>query len=888
MDPLLALGATCNVLQLFDLTWKLLSGARAIYQSVDGAAPDAVFLEALLENVAGLRRSISASGLPLRLHALCKLSEDLAVELSAILDTLKTRGHRRRWQSFKVALREIRTKKEINNFVLRIQQLQTQILIDVQFLMMDKQSALYQEVLSLKEMTQNLGANLDTHVDNLRDIVVDQLSYARTANVESLIEHLCEDVQQLSIRPSAEVERISRQIEALSTAIAQLQTDMLTTRNLQGVLRFLKFESLEFRLDSISTAHRMTFEWVLDGEHDDTRGPTNFTSWLQNADSRAIFWVRGKPGSGKSTLMKFLCNDSRTVEHLRGWAGERNPLVIAKHFFWSAGASLQKSLEGFVRSLLFDVLRQCPNHLRVAERRFHHKVNDAEALITETLRPGVLWEMLQDLIRENATTRICFFIDGLDEFEDESGIIVIFVEELARHQNTKVCVSSRPWAEFIHKFGGNSSYLLKLEDLTKRDIQMYVSETLMSNQRFKRLSEQDGTAAQLMEEIVQKSDGVFLWVYLVVRSLLEGMKYADSTSFLWKRLRGFPTDLEEFFCRMLRDIKPIYRSKTVQTFQTAMVPTASMPAMVYHYIERSEETDGFPLEDHWISPSEDEVATLIQETTLKLDGWTKGLLEVVHHHRNRRPSYELSKVEFIHRTVFDFFQESKTVHDLFDTHSDPGFDVYDRLCHGLLAYVKFHPQSKTQFTDYNVIMDIFYYAALVSDDEWRIQRIHPVLDETGRALRVDNQHWKDTPTANTMCEYAAEYGLKDYIDEIVRTCNLVYEGSDNRSLEELYTNLLWIALRLKRTSDQHERPWGSIVGLVSFLVDRGANPNQGLGDTTIWQQFVIDFKDCLLKGDACIVEICRVLLMGGADPDISQGLGFFFRDEIGLVLPYGH
>ncbi|KAM7195871.1 NACHT nucleoside triphosphatase [Rhypophila sp. PSN 637] len=834
MDPLLALGATCNVLQRFDLTWKLLSGARAIYQSVDGAAPDAVFLEALLENVAGLQRSISASGLPPRLYALCKLSEDLAVELSAILDTLKTRGPRRRWQSFKVALREIWAKKEINNFMLRIQQLQTTNFkrcsvshdtLITRCLLRDKQSALYQKVLSLKEMTHNLGANLDTHVDDLRDKVVDQLSHVETANVENMIEHLCEDVQQLSISPSAEVERISRQIEALSNVIAQLQTDMQRTRQLQGLLKVLKSESLEFRMESISTAHTRTFEWVLDSEKDDCSNPTNFTSWLQNADTREIFWVRGKPGSGKSTLMKFLCNDSRTLEHLRDWAGEQNSLVIDKHFPWSAGASLQKSCRELARSLLFDVLRQCPKHLREAEKCLDHEVSTDEALGNGSHNALALWELLNILINENPATCICFFIDGLDEFEDGSEVVVILLKELARHQNAK------------------------LEDLTQRDIQMYVSETLMSNQRFKRLSEQDGTAAQLMEEIVQKSDGVFLWVYL-----------ADSTSFLWKRLRSFPTDLEEFFCRMLRDIPPIYRSKTVQTFQTAMVPTASMPAMVYHYIERSEETDGFPLEDHWISSSEDEVATIIQETTLKLDGWKKGLLEVVHHHRDRRPNYQLSKVEFIHRTVFDFFQELKTVHDLFDTHSDPGFD------------------SKTQFTDYNVIMDIFYYAALVPDDAWKIQ-----------PLRVHNQEWKDTPTANTMCEYAAEYGLKEYIDEIVWTCNLVHEGSDNRSLEELYTNMLWIALRLKRTSDRHERPWGSIVGLVSFLVDGGANPNQGLGDTKIWQQFVFDFKHRLVKGDACIAEICRLLVMGGADPDV-QGLGSqaFLGYEMGLVLPYGH
>jgi hypothetical protein len=137
MDPLSALSATCNVLQLFDLTWKLLSGARAVYKSVDGAAPNTAFLEAALENVARLRDSINAqSGLSPRLKRLCKLSEAVAADLSAILDTLKARGPQRKWQSFKVALREIRTKKEINDFMLRIQQLQTQVVTDVQFLMM--------------------------------------------------------------------------------------------------------------------------------------------------------------------------------------------------------------------------------------------------------------------------------------------------------------------------------------------------------------------------------------------------------------------------------------------------------------------------------------------------------------------------------------------------------------------------------------------------------------------------------------------------------------------------------------------------------------------------------------------------------------------------------
>jgi hypothetical protein len=137
MDPLSALSATCNVLQLFDLTWKLLSGARTVYKSVDGAAPNTAFLEATLENVTQLRDSINAQkDHSPRLKKLCKLSEAVADDLSAILATLKACAPQRKWQSFKVALREIRTKKEISDFLLRIQQLQTQVVTDVQFLMM--------------------------------------------------------------------------------------------------------------------------------------------------------------------------------------------------------------------------------------------------------------------------------------------------------------------------------------------------------------------------------------------------------------------------------------------------------------------------------------------------------------------------------------------------------------------------------------------------------------------------------------------------------------------------------------------------------------------------------------------------------------------------------
>jgi hypothetical protein len=77
--------------------------------------------------------------------------------------------------------------------------------------------------------------------------------------------------------------------------------------------------------------------------------------------------------------------------------------------------------------------------------------------------------------------------------------------------------------------------------------------------------------SKLEMEIVKKSKGIFLWVYLVIRPLLEGIKYADSIQILRKRLMSFPPDLEDFFQHMLDGVPSIYGEKTAKIFKYAMV-----------------------------------------------------------------------------------------------------------------------------------------------------------------------------------------------------------------------------------------------------------------------------------------------------------------------------
>lgn len=57
--------------------------------------------------------------------------------------------------------------------------------------------------------------------------------------------------------------------------------------------------------------------------------------------------------------MKYLHRHENTLAALRTWAGGKQ-LVTASYFFWYAGADMQKSQQGLLQTLLYDILRQFP------------------------------------------------------------------------------------------------------------------------------------------------------------------------------------------------------------------------------------------------------------------------------------------------------------------------------------------------------------------------------------------------------------------------------------------------------------------------------------------------------------------------------------------------
>jgi len=121
----------------------------------------------------------------------------------------------------------------------------------------------------------------------------------------------------------------------------------------------------------------------------------------------------------------------------------------------------------------------------------------------------------------------------------------------------KICVSSRPRNEFDQTLGLVPDNKIKLHEFTLEDIKTYIRLIHEKDARFIKLKDRDIRYMDPLVDIGDRAQGVFLWVFFVVRSLRQGFANHDTTAML--RVEEFPQDLEEYFKYMLDSVEYIYQ-----------------------------------------------------------------------------------------------------------------------------------------------------------------------------------------------------------------------------------------------------------------------------------------------------------------------------------------
>jgi hypothetical protein len=574
--------------------------------------------------------------------------------------------------------------------------------------------------------------------------------------------------------------------------------------------------------------------------------------------------------------MKFLANHCQVRDDLVNWAGTRT-LLVAQYYFWAAeGTSLQNSLEGLLRSLLFQTLRCFPQLI------------DATFPEQDWLLGGPRFRfskesMLKGLKRiiskgNDEGLRACYFIDGLDEFDgrDEFAEDIWNAYELLELLRifynspfAKLCVSSRPWNEFRKEFQLKPERQLVMHELTRRDIKKFILDSFMDNPTFKRLSGQDDSYMQLVHGILDAAQGIFLWVRIVSKTLLSGIDNEDRIITLQKKLRQLPLSLEKLYGHLLDKVSPHYRGGAARLFfALSRIPHIRLTPILaaFVYLDPSEQVDLIDQECN----SMDDLMDIWTARETAVGAYCKGLVDFggpnLQHpaiydsvvHKNLQVIADSTyRLRYVHRTVGEYLRKPETQSRLVNNAFANEDIVRASVCRGqldllgaLIAGWKKIGVEKNHFPSavYSLIGNIIRgIESVKSDDElyklWT--RLNSVL------------HRSVTETGVTVLQYFTAYS-RDRIDDSKRSSgdlaldtvglaihfNVATEALAR--LSHVYPDLLkytkgsisplMILFLSADNLTQYERRVRTLDFEESFeiLVRHGADPNQKWANTTPW------------------------------------------------------
>ncbi|KAF5570838.1 NACHT domain-containing protein [Fusarium phyllophilum] len=483
----------------------------------------------------------------------------------------------------------------------------------------------------------------------------------------------------------------------------------------EGLLRSFHYPDMNHRINEIHCSHASTFQWIFEGgslyvpylkprlgraSDLDAEGLvcSTFVRWLESPEGR--YWISGRPGTGKSVLMKFIISHPQTMHSLRQWQPD---VQILAHFFWKVGSPMQSSFKGFLCSLVYQLcasdkrdvivwLQKHPDWSRkTGPGDWDNK--DLQSLVTRLL--GL------------SAKPFCLFIDGLDELMDDDGVCTLigFLDTLQISSPlVKICMSSRPEQAIRVRLCREPDF--KMQDLTWLDIQRYVWATLGNAVG---LASSSIFVRDLVTDITNKAEGVFLWAVLVTRSVARGISNGDSKEDIQQRLIKTPRKLHELYFDMwarLGEDSDLYQESTalmlkialfawrpprLETLPYLLATLSPRISILEMMLASSHDLWSMPV-NHFVTLCATDLVQRCNELCTRIPTRTAGLFEVMRATYTRPTEeqmadesfphllkYDKLQIQPIHRTVFDFLIETNGGKTIMEYHKASHTELFIRI-----------------------------------------------------------------------------------------------------------------------------------------------------------------------------------------------------------------
>jgi ankyrin repeat domain-containing protein 50 len=257
-----------------------------------------------------------------------------------------------------------------------------------------------------------------------------------------------------------------------------------------------------------------------------------YQDWKGRADSCTLIYT-GKLGSGKSVLL------ANIVDNLNLHIRSKN--VVVAYFFCRHDTLESLKARTVIGSLARQLLHPIPDLAIVAE------LLDETSLALDFER---IFSLLQRALPPNC--KAYFILDGLDECDyAERKVLIQQLRKLQEIFTLLLCVSFRLEPNNALKLGSEQFAAAIVTSIPNDnpDIEAFIGAELESCIESKKLV--IGNPALILEiqdALLEKSQGMFLWVALQIESLC-AMKTDDA---ICQALADLPKDLSEMFSRILR------------------------------------------------------------------------------------------------------------------------------------------------------------------------------------------------------------------------------------------------------------------------------------------------------------------------------------------------
>jgi ankyrin repeat protein len=285
---------------------------------------------------------------------------------------------------------------------------------------------------------------------------------------------------------------------------------------------------MDSRQDRIEEAFAGTCEWLL--------GHDTLAQWCRQ--HRGLLWLKGNPGSGKSTIMQFALQEVPAIYDEK--------TIMISFFFHARGNELQKNPLGLYRSLLHQLLKCVPGALSDMVTYFEER--------RRTIGNEWKWEIriLQSFL-ESSLPRILerfpviLCIDALDECAENSAVklIAYFKRLLSMLPSTNsrfgILLSCRhhPILEL------REGLTIRLEKENNADIANFVQAQLATSD----------VDPETQITICDRAQGVFIWAHMVVNRVLKLKRQGEPRNRIHAEIQKVPPDVDQLYQELIQDVE---------------------------------------------------------------------------------------------------------------------------------------------------------------------------------------------------------------------------------------------------------------------------------------------------------------------------------------------